>query len=90
MPDEFRAWILDTAARLRGAHARHMAATRAAYAEIGSAPDRRTFAERVRDPRHAAYKGGLFLLLDDRPIDRWAWLAVKPPTGPPFRPAEIG
>ncbi|WP_436775512.1 T4 RnlA family RNA ligase [Yinghuangia sp. YIM S09857] len=90
MPDEFRTWVLDTAARLRGAHADRMAAARAAYAEIGPTPDRRTFAERVQDPRYRALKGALFLLLDDRPIDRWAWQAVKPPPGAPFRPAEIG
>ncbi|MEU8138972.1 RNA ligase [Streptodolium elevatio] len=90
MPDEFRTWILDTAARLRGAHAERMAGAQATYAEIGPTPDRRTFAERVRDPRYAAFKGALFLLLDGRSIDRWAWLAVKPPTGAPFRPAETG
>lgn len=90
MPDEFRTRILDTAARLRAAHAECIAAARAAYADIGPTPDRRAFAERVRDPRYAASKSALFLLLDGRPIDRWAWGQVKPPVGPPFRPAEIG
>ncbi|MDI2131494.1 RNA ligase [Yinghuangia seranimata] len=98
MPDEFRAWILDTANRLRAAHQAWTAAAEAAYAQVLAAeaetgtdarPDRPAFA-RLAAAHPREVRSALFLLYDGRPIDALAWRHIKPAAGAPFITADAG
>jgi len=82
VPDEFRDWAHRVAAGLTAQADAWILDATAAYLAVGPCPDRRTFAERVRE---SPYRAALFMLLDRRDIKPLAWKAVRPRADTPFR-----
>jgi RNA ligase len=75
VPDEFLVWVDKVTAELTAAKDALVTEARAAFELTPQGTDRKTFAlEASRHPLRSA----LFLLLDGRPIDEWAWKQVRP------------
>lgn len=96
MPDEFFDWLKRTERAFLDAHfnKKVMAALRFheireamdkagefTYGELGERIyDRKSYAARVLTPEYESYKAPLFMLMDGKPIDGWAWVQTMPTT----------
>lgn len=79
VPDEFHAWVKEVSARLAEAHTGEVsAATREHVRIIASLPDGWTRRDYAAQASQSPWRGALFMLLDNRSIDTWAWDRVKP------------
>ncbi len=87
VPDEFRDWAVEIAARLRARVAEFIDETKAEFDRIGPQSDRKAFAtEAVKSGHRAA----LFQIYDGRDITPLAWKSVKPRGDSPFKADEEG
>jgi RNA ligase len=82
VPDEFRDWAFEVAARQRAQVAAYIAEAEAEFARIGRLPERKAFAaEAMKSPHRAA----MFQLYDGRDISPLAWKSIKPRGDSPFK-----
>jgi RNA ligase len=87
VPDEFRDWAVQVAARLQAGVDNYVREAEAEFGRIGRIPDRKGFAaEALKSP----YRAALFRLYDGRTIDEMAWKSVKPRGDTPFKQDEEG
>lgn len=82
VPDEFRDWAFEVAARQRAQVAAYIAEAEAEFTRIGRLPERKAFAaEAMKSPHRAA----MFQLYDGRDISPLAWKSIKPRGDSPFK-----
>lgn len=75
VPDEFLAWVDKVTSELTAAKDAIVAEAAAAFDSMPKGTDRKTFAlEATKHPLRSV----LFLILDGRSIDEWAWMQVRP------------
>jgi RNA ligase len=87
VPDEFRDWAVQVAARLQTSVDNYVREAEAEFIRIGRIPDRKDFAAAaLKSP----YRAALFRLYDGRTIDEMAWKSVKPRGDTPFKQDEEG
>ncbi len=87
VPDEFRDWVEQIAARQRGQVAAFVAEVEAEFARIPVGLDRKAFAERARQ---AGRPGAMFRRYDGRDVLDMAWRFIKPRGDAPFKTDDEG
>jgi RNA ligase len=85
VPDEFRDWVDQVAARQRSAVAEFIADAETDFAAIPAGLDRKSFATEAVKSRRAA---ALFRLYDGRDVADMAWKSIKPRGDVPFKTDE--
>jgi RNA ligase len=82
VPEEFGAWVRQTAGEIQAAYDAIEAECRADFAGAPDGDDRRVAAEYFRARRYPAV---LFRMLDGKPYEDVIWKLVKPAASRPFR-----
>lgn len=81
-PDEFRDWLNDTVTKLYGQYNEFIGVTTDYYNKVSSIvgldPSRGEFARTVLTGVPKPYQGGVFNLLDHKPLTELAWKSCKP------------
>lgn len=83
VPEAFRAWVTQTVADLRAAHAARLAEGQRVYALVKDVPTRKDQAALLQS-QYPEIKSVVFTLLDGRDPTTQIWMSLKPAFAKPF------